>query len=127
MLEEAVKVNETGRSMLLMVDKEASSGERKPYYVSVQAGQILEDPEAAAYELEIIVNEEEHTRLRELMDELSSMDEAEMFHFSHHPYGTASNSEINSGYDALIQRIYKQLYEYGTDATKRHIESMQLL
>lgn len=110
-----------------MVEKEAGGGERKPYYVSVQAGQILEDPEAAAYELEIIVNEEEHTRLRELFGELSSMDEAEMYHFTSHPYGTASNSEINAGYDELIQRIYKQLYEFGTDTTKRHIESMQLL
>ncbi|OBZ12400.1 MULTISPECIES: hypothetical protein [Bacillales] len=110
-----------------MDERETGSEERKPYYVSVQAGQILEDPQAAAYELEIIVNEEEHTRLRELMDELSSMDEAEMFHFSHHPYGSASDSEINGGYDELIQRIYKQLYEHGTDATKRHIESMQLL
>ena len=110
-----------------MAEKEAGGGERKRYYVSVQAGQILEDPQAAAYELEILANEEEHTRLRELMDELSSMDEAEMFHFTHHPYGSASNSEINAGYDELIQRIYKQLHEYGTDSTKRHIESMQLL
>lgn len=109
-----------------MVDREAGGEDRKRYYVSVQAGQILEDPQAAAYELEISMNEQEHIKLREMFDELSSMDEAEMFHFTHHPYGTASNGEMNAGYDELIQRIYKQLYEYGTDTTKRHIESMQL-
>ncbi|WP_054028598.1 hypothetical protein [Bacillus sp. FJAT-28004] len=108
-----------------MVEQKAGNEERKHYYVSVQAGQILEDPQAAAYELEIIVNEHEHTKLRELFDELSSMDEAEMLHFSHSPFGSASDSEINAGYDELIERIYRQLYEFGTDTTKQHIESMQ--
>jgi len=108
-----------------MVEQEAGREERKHYFVSVQAGQILEDPQAAAYELEIIMNENEHTKLRELFDELSSMDEAEMFHFSHSPFGSASDGEINAGYDELIERIYRQLYEFGTDTTKQHIESMQ--
>ncbi|MDQ8739354.1 hypothetical protein [Paenibacillus sp. LHD-38] len=110
-----------------MVDMEAGGEDRKRYYVSVQAGQILEDPQAAAYELEINMNEQEHIKLREMFDELSSMDEAEMYHFSSHPFGSASDSEMSAGYDELIQQIYKQLYEHGTDTTKRHIESMQLL
>ncbi|WP_256710669.1 hypothetical protein MHI37_08760 [Paenibacillus sp. FSL H8-0548] len=101
--------------------------ERKSYYVSVQAGQILEDPEAAAYELEVSLNEEEHIKLRELFDELSSMDEAEMFHFSKHPFGGASDSQMNVGSDELIQLVYKKLYEHGTETTKRHIETMQIL
>ncbi|MGO4693295.1 hypothetical protein AB4Z50_03345 [Paenibacillus sp. 2TAB26] len=108
-----------------MAEQEAGSEERKHYFVSVQAGQILEDPQAAAYELEIIMNENEYTKLRELFDELSSMDEAEMFHFSYSPFGSASDGEINAGYDQLIERIYRQLYEFGTDTTKQHIESMQ--
>ncbi|CAM4190811.1 hypothetical protein FHS16_000176 [Paenibacillus endophyticus] len=110
-----------------MVDMEAGGVERKRYYVSVQAGQILEDPQAAAYELEVSLSEEEHIKLRELFDELSSMDEAEMFHFSHSPFGSASDGEINGGYDDLIQQIYQKLHEHGTETTKRHIESMQLL
>ena len=110
-----------------MVEQDDGGGERKPYYVSVQAGQILEDPQAAAYELEIIVIEEEHTKIRELFDELSSMDEAEMYHFTSHPFGSALQSEMSAGYDELIQRIYKLLHKFGTETTKRHIESMQLL
>lgn len=110
-----------------MIGDEAVSSERKPYYVSVQAGQILEDPQAAAYELEILANEEEYTRLRELFDELASMDEAQAFHFVSHPYGSASEIEMNNGYDEIIQRIYKQIYEYGTETTRQHIETMQLL
>lgn len=108
------------------MNRDDDRGERKSYYVSVQAGQILEDPQAAAYELEVVMNNNEHTKLRELFDELSSMDEADMLHFAHSPFGSASDSEINAGYDELIQLIYKQLYECGTDKTKQHIETMQL-
>lgn len=109
-----------------MVDNETDNMERKTYYVSVQAGQILEDQHAAAYELVVKMNEEEHVKLRELFDELSSMDESEMYHFSSGPFGSASDKEINAGYDELIQRIYKRLYDLGTDSTKQHIESMGL-
>jgi hypothetical protein len=109
-----------------MIGDDAVNSERKPYYVSVQAGQILEDPQEAAYELEILANEEEYTRLREQFDELSSMDEAQAFHFVSHPYGSADEIEMNNGYDEIIKRIYKQIYEYGTETTRQHIESMGL-
>ncbi|MBD2870488.1 hypothetical protein [Paenibacillus arenilitoris] len=105
---------------------EHGNDDRKRYFVSVQAGQILEDQQAAAYELEVYLNEREHIRLRELFDELSSMDEAQTWHFVSHPYGTAGDGERNAGYDEIIQRIYKKMYEYGSEETKRHIESMQL-
>ncbi|CAM4120396.1 hypothetical protein L1N85_02685 [Paenibacillus alkaliterrae] len=110
-----------------MIENEADGRGRKTYYVSVQSGQILEDQQAAAYELEVALNEEEHIKLRELFDELASMDEAQTFHFAHSPYGSAGDSEMNAGYDELIVQIYKKLYEHGSDTTKRHIESMQLL
>ncbi|MFC5652706.1 hypothetical protein ACFPYJ_27025 [Paenibacillus solisilvae] len=99
---------------------------RKPYYVSVQAGSILEDPTAAAYELVIEVNEEERNQLGELFDELSSMDEAEMIHFAQSPFGSASDEQINRGVDGLLVDIYKLLYKWGTPETKSHIATMGL-
>ncbi|WP_028561887.1 hypothetical protein [Paenibacillus pinihumi] len=99
--------------------------ERKPYYVAVGAGQILEDPTAAAYELEILANEEELNRLQELFEELSSWDEAQVLHFTR-PFGSFSTERINLGYDHLLGRVYKLLYEVGTEQTKAHIESMHL-
>lgn len=101
--------------------------ERKSYFVSVQAGQILEDPEAAVYELEIFANEEELSRLREQFEELSSMDEAEVFHFARTPYETDSDEALNGASDEIISRIYRLLYECGTSQTKRHIESMGIM
>ncbi|MFD0588328.1 hypothetical protein ACFQZE_09970 [Paenibacillus sp. GCM10027627] len=103
------------------------SGERKPYFISVQAGQILEDPEAAAYELEIVAGEEELSKLRELFEELSSMDEAEAFHFGGRPFSPDSDEILNGASDEIIGRIYQFLYEYGTDKTKRHIEAMGIM
>ncbi|WP_424768105.1 hypothetical protein [Paenibacillus sp. sgz302251] len=110
-----------------MSEHTADNDGRKPYFVSVQAGQILEDPKAAAYELEVFLNEEEHIKLRELLDELSSMDEAQTFHFAATPFETNDDNQLNAGYDGILQQIYRQLYENGTDKTKQHIESMQLL
>lgn len=99
---------------------------RRKYYVSVQAGQILEDQGAAAYELEIMANEREFIRLQELFEELSSMDELQTFHFAKTPFSPASDEEMNYGYDSLIVQIYQLLHEYGTESTKRHIEQMGL-
>lgn len=100
--------------------------ERKPYYVAVGAGQILEDPTAAAYELEIYANEEELNRLQELFEELSSWDEAQVSHFSWNPFETASVERINLGYDQLITRIYQLMHELGSEETKAHIATMNL-
>ncbi len=102
-------------------------GGRERYYVSVQAGQILTDPEAAAYELDILANDEEVSRLRELFEELSSMDEAATAHFSRTFNETDHDETINGASDEIITRIYRLLYECGTDGTRRHIASMGLL
>ncbi|MFF2887180.1 hypothetical protein [Paenibacillus sp. NPDC057967] len=98
----------------------------KTFYVSVQAGQILEDQGAAAYELEIHANEDQVNLLRELFEELSSMDEAQTFHFAGSPYSPNNDESLNGAYDDIISRIYKLLHECGTSDTKHHIESMEL-
>lgn len=102
-------------------------GGRKRFYVSVQAGQILADPEAAAYELAINANDEEVARLRELFEELSSMAEAEAAHFGSTPFMSSSDEDMNGASDDIISRIYRLLHECGTSETKRHIEAMGIL
>lgn len=110
-----------------MEGHQGSHGERRRFYVSVQAGQILEDRGAAAYELEIDATREEANKLRELMEELSTMEEAAMFHFSRHYLETYEDKELNGASDELLIQIYKLLYDCGTEETRRHIESMQVL
>lgn|GEM_PF-432728 len=104
--------------------KDASFDARKTYYVAVGGAQILEDPEAAAYELVIRANEEELNRLQELFEELVSWDEAQTFHFAKTPFSSFSTDRINLGYDLLLKRVYTMLYELGTESTRAHIESI---
>ncbi|BBI32441.1 hypothetical protein [Cohnella abietis] len=104
---------------------QAYDSEKKTYYVSVGAGQVLEDKEAAAFELSIYANEAELDKLKELFEETQDADEDEAFHFSGLP--TVSDSPENDTYDALISDIYRMIYELGTDETKRHIETMDIL
>ncbi|MBD2844656.1 hypothetical protein IDH44_05600 [Paenibacillus sp. IB182496] len=108
------------------MDDTQAKAARKTYYVSVGAGQILEDPEAASYELIIRANEEELNRLQELFEELSSWDEAETWHFSLHPFGSATQQQMSSTTQFFIEKIYNLLHELGTDETRAHIESMHL-
>ncbi|MHA6485179.1 hypothetical protein ACX1C1_25140 [Paenibacillus sp. strain BS8-2] len=102
-------------------------GQRQHYYVSVQAGQILSDSESAAYELDIMANDKEVSRLQELFEELSSMAEADIAFFAR-PVGKTDHDEtINGASDEIITRIYRLLYECGTEQTRSHIDSMGLL
>ena len=79
-------------------------------------------PPAATIE----ANKEELNRLQELFEELATMDEAEAFHFTRHPYGTAPIERISAGYDGFIEDIYRLLYQLGTPDTRAHISTMGL-
>ncbi|QHW35319.1 hypothetical protein GZH47_27275 [Paenibacillus rhizovicinus] len=110
-------------------EHEASKNDRKPYYVSVQAGSILEDPTVAAYELAITANEEELNRLQELFEEYSSMDEKQITDYWTNPIigaGVDNDLILNAGTDGLLVDIYRLLYELGTEETKHHVATMGL-
>jgi hypothetical protein len=103
------------------------AGERRTYYVSVGAGQVLEDPHAATYELVIEATADEVNKLKELFGEYSSMDEAEAFHFTRHPYETNDDRALSGGTNAIINQIYNLLHELGTVETRQFIEDNHLV
>ncbi|QAY65132.1 hypothetical protein [Paenibacillus protaetiae] len=109
-----------------MAHDEYDKDEIKTYYVSVQAGQVLEDPHSTSYELVIRANAEQYARLQELFGELSSIDEAGAGAYSLSVFHTDDDRKLNSGYDDTVEQIYRLLYECGTAETKAHIESMGL-
>ncbi|MNG04874.1 hypothetical protein D3C84_880380 [compost metagenome] len=102
------------------------AGERRRFYVSVASGQVLEDPEAAAYELIIEANDDEVNKLKELFGEYTSMDEAEAFHFVRSPYETNDDRALSGGTDAIIHQIYGMLYDLGTDETKQFLHDSRI-
>ncbi|WP_042164897.1 hypothetical protein [Paenibacillus gorillae] len=110
-----------------MNDGDNAEEERKTFYVSVQAGQVLTDQEAAAYELVITASEEEADQLKQLFSDLSSMDEAQTSHFLQVAIAMNDDSIMNGGYDDILRQIYRFLYERGTDETKHVIEGMGIL
>ncbi|SDX39752.1 hypothetical protein SAMN05518855_101399 [Paenibacillus sp. CF384] len=107
-------------------DHDESFYARKPYYVSVQAGSILEDPEATAFEFEVTANEEELNRLQELFEEYASMDEAQTGQYGMKMFSSASDKQMNAGVDGILLDVYRLLYELGTSETKNHIATMGL-
>jgi len=108
-----------------MSDAQVAESDRKTYYVSVGAGQVLQDPEAASFEFAIRANEAELDKLQELFEEIQDADEDEALSYKGSP--TVSDSPENDTYDALLQEVYRMLHELGTHETRRHIESMNVL
>jgi transcriptional/translational regulatory protein YebC/TACO1 len=108
------------------VDRQMTEDERKTYYVAVGAGQVLADPHAAAFEFEIRANREELNKLQEMFEETADEDESAMIRFGPENV-TVSEVERSAVYDSQIHDIYKLLHQLGTEDTKRHIESIDIL
>lgn len=99
---------------------------RETFYVSVGGKEIVKDKTVTPYEFEIRANEEELYRLQDLFEELSSLEEAEMWHFLRHPFETASTEQMSASSADVTTRIYNLLHELGTPETKAFIEQMRL-
>jgi len=99
---------------------------KKRYYVSVQSDAILENKGDAAFEFEIDADEEEISRLQELMD---GRNEADNYAFirAHVPFLEYHRDRPNDVHDFYLKEIYGMLHRLGTPETKRHIESMGVL
>lgn len=108
-----------------MSDADTQEEGKRTYYVAVGPGQILTDHEAAAFEFAIRATEAEIDKLEELFQEVQDADEDEISDFSGSPL--VSDSPENETYDALLKDIYRMLHKLGTDETRTHIESMNIL
>jgi hypothetical protein len=100
---------------------------KKTYYVSVQAGDILDDPHAAAFEFEIEATDIQVALLQDMMDVWSQADS----HSVSSMFGYMSDKKPAEArveeYDEGLLRIYQFIHEMGTPETKKHIESMNVL
>ncbi len=108
-----------------MTEFQAPDSERKTYYVAVGAKQILEDAHSASFEFAIPANEDELTELQDLFEEIQDSDEDNAFHFSGSP--SVSDVPENATYNLLLKDIYRLLHKLGTNETRSHIESMNIL
>lgn len=97
--------------------------DKKTYYVSVQAGSVLENEGDAAYEFEIVATEDEVDDLIERFEMLSDADNSTAFRAILPALPYHQDVEHDT-YDWALTDIYRRLYELGTEETKRVIADM---
>jgi len=101
---------------------------RQTYYVDIQGKQLHLQQGIAAYDLEIVASEAEAGQIEEQFRKLDERDEESaqfMLRFSFR--GGENVFEKNGEYEQEMQKLFQLLHQYGTEATKRHIESMNIL
>jgi hypothetical protein len=99
--------------------------EKKRYFVSVQAGTVMENKGDAAYEFEIEASADEVEALRKLFEQRDSYD-IDSFWRSHIPAIPYHLDMENDHYDKCMGDIYAWIQKLGTEETKQHIASMNL-
>ncbi|MFK7695603.1 hypothetical protein [Paenibacillus sp. HJGM_3] len=99
--------------------------EAHPYYVSVQAGTILDNQGDAAYEFQINATEEEVSYLHNLLMELQDWEKA-IYLRAPLPSIPYHDDEENVGYDSTLKKIYAYIHKLGDEEAKRTIDAMDL-
>lgn len=103
-------------------------GARKRYYVDVHGKQMHLQQGIAAYDLEIDANDEEAEQIETQFRKLDERDEASLnrmmrFNLTH----GEEVAHMNDEHDEEMQKLFQLLHQFGTDTTRRHIESMDIL
>jgi hypothetical protein len=112
-------------------DEEAIEMKKKTYYVTVDlgthAGEIREtfDGNDAVYDYEIQATEEELAELEHLYEQMETIDD-KTFLIAHIPF-LDNEQEENEVEDELLNKIYRKIYELGTEQTKRKMEEAGLV
>jgi hypothetical protein len=101
--------------------------EKKTYYVAVGSGEVLENKgDVANYEFEIQATDEELDKLQELFERTDNAAQGTLVRGAT-PYKEYSFDKENDQYDDDLQDIYRMLHDLGNEATRKHIESMNIL
>lgn len=97
--------------------------EKKRYYVSVQAGTVMEQQGDSSYEFEIVATAAQVDAIRSLFAQRSEYEYGTFWrsHIVAMPY---HYDEDNDLYDDCLRQIYRAIAECGTEETRNHIRSM---
>ena len=100
--------------------------EKLTYYVSVQAGTILEEQGDAAYEFVIQATPKEADQLQELLD-LKQESEDETFWRGIMPAVPYHEDQANDEYDDSLRGVFERVYRLGTQQTKEFMEQSGMI
>jgi hypothetical protein len=102
------------------------NSEKKPYYISIATGEIMQTPTASPWNFKIEATDEEISQLRGYFDQNYST-EWQNFFRAHVPYVQYHYDRENDAYDETMKKIYKMIYDLGDDEAKQHIRTMGIL
>ena len=100
--------------------------EKRTYYINVGTGEVLEDSTALDYEFEISATEDDIAKLQELFEETDNSSQGS-YGTSWLPWKVYYSNEANQEYDYYLTEVYRTLHRLGSEQTKRHIETMNVL
>lgn len=98
---------------------------QKIYYVSVKHNLIQNVP-SDSNEFVVMLNDEQLTKLRDLMDSISQSDKY-AFKRTFVPYKSADHDDAVEEFDENMIELYAFLHQYGDSRTKQLIEDMNIL
>ncbi|MWV45723.1 hypothetical protein GRF59_19085 [Paenibacillus sp. HJL G12] len=99
--------------------------DKKRYYISVTHNLIQDVPNDST-EFELMLTDDQVTRLRDQMDELTKDDEY-TFKRAFVPFKSADHDDATEQFDEKLLGLYAYLYEVGDEETKRMIEELNVL
>lgn len=100
--------------------------DKKRYYISVESGEIVDDPTVATYQFIVEANDAEIHQLHELF-ELAHEKEMNTVIRGILPALAYHDDPENHDYDQSLMNIYRMIHQLGTEETKKHIETMGVL
>ncbi|WP_339848450.1 hypothetical protein MKY42_03035 [Paenibacillus sp. FSL W7-1088] len=98
---------------------------KKHYYVSVTHN-LIEQTKNESTPFEVMVNDEQLNRLKDLMKVLEDED-AYTLQRAPVPYKSADHDEATEQFSDGMTLLYTFLYDHGTSDTRQAIESMNVL
>lgn len=100
--------------------------EKRKFYVSVNSGEIVEDPTITPWQFEIEATKEEVDKLRDLFDQASSQN-MDRFYRLPHPFKGGEVDHELTNYDKTLQEVYRMIYDLGNQEAKDHIEQTDVI
>ncbi|WP_136608050.1 hypothetical protein [Paenibacillus dokdonensis] len=99
--------------------------DKKRYYISVTHNLIQDVPNDST-EFEVMMTDEQVTRLRDQMDELIKDDEY-TFKRAFVPFKSADHDDATEQFDDKLIGVYAYLHDIGDDETRRMIDELNIL
>ncbi|WP_054956174.1 hypothetical protein [Paenibacillus dakarensis] len=99
--------------------------DQKIYYVSVTHN-LIQDVPNDSNEFVVCMNDEQLTKLRDLMNEVSQSDKY-AFKRTFVPYKSADHDDAAEEFDERTIELYAYLYQYGDEKTRELIKDMNLI